>query len=248
MQTAEAFEEELRLQFSMMDSPEPSPGFVEATVRRYRRWRLRRRLMLASPALVLAGAVGIVAGLGGFGLGQPAVKSEIGTASVRLAKFTFPLPKGYRLAAVDTSACRALVIFTSPITPTSLAAPSTGSRPYTPPHVAQLYPPSSSSQTSSMAAAAATNGGCLLMALTVPFTPTQSTANPYLASSGQKIDVDGYAAWLTSSANASNGSVQLTVQLPAGNGKFEDLGIGARGLSAETLLTVVSRGLASSSS
>ncbi len=249
MQTDEAFEEDLRLQFSMMEAPEPKPGLIEETVRKYRRWRMRRRLMVASPALMLAGAVGTAAGLGvfgGSGAGQPAVQSEIGTASMRLARFTFPLPKGYQLASIDT-ACRALVLFTNP-TRTGLPTPSTGSHAYTPPRVAQLYPASSSPQTSTMAAAAATDGGCLLMALSVPFVPTQSTANPYLATSGQRIEVDGYAAWLTASANTSNGSVQLAVQLPAGKGTFEDLGIGARGLSAQTLLTVVSQGLANSSS
>lgn len=238
MQTDEAFEEELRLQFSMMDSPEPSPGFVEATVRRYRRWRLRRRLMLASPALVLA-AVGVVAGLGGFGGGQPGVNPETGVASMRLARFSFPLPKDFRLASVETSACRALVVFKG--TPPSVP-PSTGAHPYTPPDEPQQYLPSSSAATANMAAAASTDRGCLLMALTVPFTSTQATANPYVAS-GQKVDVDGYTGWLTTT-NATHGVVQLTVELPEGSGNFQDLGIGARGLSAATLLTVVSQGLA----
>lgn len=247
MQTDEAFEEDLRLQFSMIDGPDPRPGLIEETVRKYRRWRMRRRLMVASPGLVLAGAVGIAAGLGGFGgTDQPVVKSQIAATSMRLGNFAFPLPKGYQLASIDT-ACRALVIFTDP-TRTGLPTPSTGSHAYTPPRVAQLYPASSSPQTSTMAAAAATDGGCLLMALSVPFVPTQSTANPYLATSGQRIEVDGYAAWLTTSANTSNGSVQLTVQLPAGKGTFEDLGIGARGLSAQTLLGVVLQGFTNSSS
>ena len=207
--------------------------------------------MVASPALALAGAVGLAAGLGAFagsGGPQPMVKSEIGATSIRVANYTFPLPSGYRLASVETSGCRSLVLFTSP---TDRLAPSaTGSHPYTPPRVAQLYPPTSSPQASNMAAAAATNGGCILMALTIPFTPTQSTGNPYLATAGQKVNVDGYAGWLTASAGTSNalGLVQLTVQLPAGNGEYEDLGIGARGLSAKALLTVASHGLANWSS
>ena len=251
MQTDNAFEQELRLQFSMMDAPEPTSHMVESIVRRYRRWRLRRRLVVASPALVVAGAVAIAAGFGVFGGSldhQPVAKSEIAAVSMRLTGFAFPLPKGYRLASIDTP-CRALVVFKSPVIPgtTGLATPRTGASPYTPPHVAELYPAASSPQTSAMAAAAATNGGCLLMALSVPFSPTQSTANPYLATSGQKITVDGHAAWLTS-VNASKGSVQLTVQLPAGKGTFQDLGIGARGLSAQTLLSIVSKGLANSSS
>lgn len=249
MPTDEAFEEELRLQFSMMEAPAPRPGLVEETVRKYRRWRMRRRLLVASPALAVAGAVGIVAGLGGFGGSGGRVpatnKPEIAAASMRLTRFTFPLPKGYQLASID-NACRALVIFSNPSP--QLAPPGTGPYPYSPPRVSKLYPASSSPQTSTMAAAAATDGGCLLMALTVPFTPTQSTANPYLASSGQAINVNGYEAWLTASTGTSDGMglVQLTVRLPAGNGKFEDLGIGARGLSAQSLLTIVSQGLGKS--
>ena len=244
MLSDEAFEDELRLQFSMMEVPVPTSRFVDRAVRHYRHWWLRRRLLIASPAFAVAAAVGIVAGLGGLGPGEsnlnPGSASPLGTASLHLARYSFPLPKGYQLTSLETSTCRALVVFTGP--PPS-GIPRTGAHPYTPPNRAKLYSPSSSTGTSEMAAAAGSDGGCVLMALTIPFTPTQTTSNPYVV--GQKVDVDGYVGWL-STTNAPHGLVQLTVQLPMVNGELQDLGIGARGLSAATLLTVVSQGLARS--
>src|SRR5579862_4960545 len=40
MLSDDTFEDELRLEFSMLDIPEPAAGVLQKTVRSYRRWRL----------------------------------------------------------------------------------------------------------------------------------------------------------------------------------------------------------------
>lgn len=237
MQTDEAFEQDLRLQFSMIETPGPRPGLIDETVCRYRRWKLRRRLRIAAPVVALAGAIGLVAAVGGVfanGFDSPVI-GRGGSASMHLASYDFSLPHGYHLTSADTNACRAWVIFAAP---TTAPRPAPGVDQSNPPDNPHLYPPSASPATAEMAAAAGSSGGCLLMAITAPFTPPMGTANPYVAF-GHRVGVGKYIGWLTTAGSL----VQLTVELPESNGTVRDLGIASRGINATTLVTIVVRGL-----
>jgi hypothetical protein len=97
-----------------------------------------------------------------------------------------------------------------------------------------------------MATGATADGGCLVMELSVPFTPTQATPNPYVVGS-QEVDVAGNTGWLgTTNYSQGSDSIQLTVALPQANGQMRDLVVGSSGLSKSELVTVVTQGLATS--
>jgi hypothetical protein len=249
MLSDDTFEDELRLEFSMLDIPEPAAGVLQKTVRRYRTWRLRRRLLVAAPGVALAASLGVLLGLSGVLTGSGGSKLHAMHLSdrhaIHLANYTFPLPKGYAVTSATTaSTCRALMVMTIP-TPPTMPNISTGSVVWSPPVIAQPYSASSSSSTAHMAAGASADGGCLAMELSVPFTPTQSTPNPY-ATGSQEVDVAGDMGWLTV-ANYDKGMVQLTVALPQANGEMRDLVVGSSGLSKNQLVTVVTQGLSTSS-
>jgi hypothetical protein len=252
MSRDDPFADELRLQFSMMDSPVPSARFVEQTVRRYRSWRLRRRLAVAMPGVALVVSLGVAFGLsgaGGAGTGGSSSSSAIelsGHHAIHLANYTFPLPKGYAVTTSATATCPVVLLMTSPTAPT-MPNISTGSAVWSPPVIAQPYSASSSSSTAHMAAGAGSDGGCLAMELSVPFTPTQSTPNPYVVGS-QEVDVAGDTGWLeTTNYSQGSDSIQLTVALPQVNGQMRDLVVGSSGLSKNQLVTVVTQGLSTSS-
>jgi hypothetical protein len=244
MWSDDKFEDELRLEFSMMDSPAPTAGFVEHTVRRYRRWRLRRRLLAATPGVVAATGLGVALGLTGVsGAPRPSDSARSSNASphhpnrgttVQLANYVFHLPSGFHLTDAVTTTCRAVAVpATNPPVVTGAAK------------AVRIYPYS----TAQIAAAADTNGGCVYLALTALFTPTTATLNPYVPFTGstsgvRKFDVDGYSAWLTRGANSSpEGGYLLSVELPRGNGQMQDLAVGSIGLSTTELLTIISKGL-----
>lgn len=255
MLSDETFEDELRLQFSMLDVPAPSAGALSKTVRRYRRWRLRRRLLVAAPGVAAAASLGAVFALTGVGgpAGGPASRgkssenalhlSEVN--AIHLANYVFPLPKGYAVSSSATATCPVVLITTRPTPPSTMPNISTGSAVWSPPVIAQPYSASSSSSTAHMAAGASSDGGCLAMELSVPFAPTQSTPNPY-ATGSQEVDIAGDMGWLTV-ANYDKGMVQLTVELPQANGQTRDLVVGSSGLSESKLVTVVTQGLAQQS-
>ena len=251
MSRDDPFEDELRLQFSMMDTPAPSERFVEQTVRRYRSWRLRRRLAFAVPGVALVVSLGVAFGLGGAGgtgTGGSSSSNAIelsGHHAIHLDNYTFPLPKGYAVTTSATTAtCPVVLVTTRAAAPSTMPNISTGSAVWSPPVIAQPYRASSSSSTAHMAAGAGSDGGCLAMELSVPFTPTQSTPNPY-ATGSQEVDVAGDSGWLTV-ANYDKGTVQLTVAVPQPNGQMRDLVVGSSGLSKNQLVTVVTQGLSSS--
>jgi hypothetical protein len=248
MLSDDTFEDELRLEFSMLDIPEPAAGLLQKTVRRYRTWRLRRRLLVAAPAVALAASLGVV--LGVTGVLSPGSEGSRSSAihlsdrhAIHLANYTFPLPNGYAVTSATTATCPVGLLTTSPASPT-MPNISTGSVVWSPPVVARPYSASSSSSTARMAAGAGADGGCLAMALSIPFTPTQSTPNPYVTGS-QEVDVAGDTGWLTV-ANYDKGMVQLTVAVPQADGQMRDLVVGSSGLSKNQLVTVVTQGLSTS--
>jgi hypothetical protein len=238
----DSFEDELRLEFSMMGSVAPTAGFVEHAVRRYCRWRLRRRLMVATPGVAAAAGLGLALGLSGVGSPGPAGSGGPSSASasrpsdgnaVHLANLVFHLPSNFHLTAAATTACRAVAV------PATNPPPITGV-----PKAVRLYPDS----TTQIAAAANASGGCVYLALTAPFTPTTATPNPYLpfttSTSGvRQVDVGGNVAWLRGGAEPTRPAYLLTVELPQANGQMEDLAVGSIGLSTGQLLTLISRGL-----
>lgn len=246
MSRDDPFEDELRLQFSMIDTPAPSERFVERTVRRYRSWRLRRRLAIAAPGFALAASLGVVFGLSGVsgpgsgGSSSPNAIQLSDHGAIHLANYVFPLPRGFHVTAAATGACNAIAILRSHTLPPKDA---TGTVAWTPKTVPQSY------STVNLAAAATESGGCVQMALTNPFTPAAATQNSYLpftgsSSSVRQVDVDGYVGWLTTGSTSwGKPAPQLTVVLPQGNGQMRDLAVGSSGLRASELLTIVSQGL-----
>jgi hypothetical protein len=249
MLSDDTFEDELRLEFSLLDIPEPAPGVLQKTVRRYRRWRLRRRLLVAAPGVALAASLGVALAVSGVlspGTGGPRSNAIhlSDRHAIHLANYTFPLPTSYAVTASTPSSCPVVLIMTQP-TPPTMPKISTGSVVWSPPVIAQTYGASSSSSTAHMASGATADGGCLAMELSIPFTSSRSTANPY-ATGSQEVDVAGDTGWLTV-ANYDKGMVQLTVAVPQANGQMRDLVVGSSGLSKSELVTVVSQGLSTSS-
>jgi hypothetical protein len=102
---------------------------------------------------------------------------------------------------------------------------------------------------SRITAAASARGGSVQMAITVPFTPTITTPNPYLpytapTPSVRRVDVNGLVGWLGKAGTTSGKPVtQLTIELPQANGRMRDLGVSSTDLSADELLAIVSEGL-----
>jgi hypothetical protein len=249
MLSDDTFEDELRLEFSMLDIPEPPAGVLQKTVRRYRRWRLRRHLLIAAPGVALAASLGVALGVSGvLSPGSGGSRSNALHLSdhhaIHLANYTFPLPKGYAVTSATTATCPVVLLMTRPAPPPTMPKISTGSTVWSPPVIAQPYSASSSSSTAHMAAGAGSDGGCLAMELSVPFAPTQSTPNPYVTGS-QEVDVAGDTGWLTV-ANYDKGMVQLTVAVPQADGQMRDLVVGSSGLSKNQLVTVVTQGLSTS--
>ncbi len=246
----DALEDEIRLEFSMTDCPPPSTAFVEHTVRRYRRRRLRRQALVGMPAAVAAAGLGLAFGLAGVG-STPRVgsggssggsKSAVaghpsdGTA-VQLANYVFDLPSGFHPTDAVTTACRTYATYAEPATTPPVVTGTPGA--------VRLYPDT----TTQIVAAANASGGCVYLSLTAPFTPTSATPNPYVTFTAstpgvREVDVDGDAGWLRAGTPGTPGAVYLlTVQVPEKNGQTRDLVIGSSGLSSTELLTIVSHGL-----
>lgn len=125
--------------------------------------------------------------------------------------------------------------------------PTTGSVPWTREPIVDesiVEPPGSAQIT----AAASAMGGCVRMAVTVAFTPTTATRNPYLpyglTSNVRQVDVNGYVGWIgTAGTSFGQPTLQLTVELPQANGQMRDLAFASSYLSADQLLTIVSQGI-----
>ncbi len=244
MSSDDTFEDQLRLEFSMLDVPAPSAGDFEKAVRRFRRWRLRRRLLVATPGVAVAASFGVALGLSGVSGPGPGRSSSSHAYhlsihdGIRLANYTFPLPSGFHVTASVTQACQAVVRFAERFNSTAgISAETllkdTGTWSYT---------------TVKIASAASANGGCVRMALTGLFTPTVVTGDPsYLlteSSSSRRVDVAGHIGWLTTrQTNDGQPVLQLTVELPQADGRMRDLGVGSSGLNANELLAIVSQGL-----
>lgn len=244
MLSDDVFEDELRLEFSMMDSPVPTAEFVEDAVRRYRRCRRRRRLLVVTPGIAAASGLGLALGLSG--VGSPGPLNSGGPAraiahagskvdSVQLANYVFHLPASFHLTDAVTTACRSYAV------PATTAPTMTG-----PPKAVRVYPYS----TTQIAAAANSSGGCVYLALTASFTPTTATPNPGLPFTGtapgvRQVDVGGDTGWLRASPSPSTTRLGylLTVELPLGNGQMRDLAVASIGLNTHELLTIVSKGL-----
>ena len=239
MSSSDVFEDQLRLEFSMLDVPAPSAGALETAVRRFRRWRLRRRLLVAAPGLVAAASLGAVLGLSGTSdLGSGGIPDS---STIRLANYAFPLPSGFHLTATPTDTCKAEVRFVERFETKPGSAPKSALTDL-------LHTGAGRYSTEKIASAASADGGCVEMALTKPFTPTAETGNPSYplttSSRARRVDVAGYHGWLTTAqTNEGQPTSQLTVELPQADGQMRDLGVGASGLSANALLTIVSHGL-----
>lgn len=248
MSSHDPFEDQLRLEFSRLDVPAPSVGAFEKSVRRYRRWRLRRRLLVVTPGVAAAAGLGVALGLSGTSGHGPARSSSSkavhlsGHNAMHLANYAFPLPPGFHTSSTATGSCRAVVTFEQKVRITRGSVPKA-------PKTPNVVTGKEINSTFKIASAASADGGCVEMALTIPFTPTTTTENPYLGftvnkPSVRKVDVNGDVGWLTPAAtNEGVSTPQLIVELPQGNGQMRDLGVSSAGLSANKLLTIVSQGL-----
>lgn len=131
----------------------------------------------------------------------------------------------------DIRECRAVVVFRGP-------------HPKSAGIVAGSVQPYCSSQIETLAAEL---GGCVRMAITAPFTPNGVTMNPYLpfripTGNVRQVDINGHAGYLgcVGSVN-SRPVIQLTLEISLRNGQVRDLAVSSTDLSAEALLTILSR-------
>lgn len=214
------------------------------TVLRLRSWPLHRRLLLETPAvvIVIVLVIGLIVGHvtvpGSGGTRYSNANRSIGNNAIRLAHYTFHLPPDFHATTASTSVCNAWLIFGERIKYSSGSVPQlgilTGTGPYS---------------TARIASAAGTDGGCVEIGVTRPFTPNALTANPNLGfevstSSVRRVVVAGHLGWLTTAPTSHGPPMpQLAVELPQSTGQMRDLGLGASGLSANELLTIVSRAL-----
>jgi hypothetical protein len=84
------------------------------------------------------------------------------------------------------------------------------------------------------------------MALSVPYTPTSASLDPFEVIGSSSVRVGSDQGWLDDASNGpSSPQVNLGVRISIGGGQFRDLVVGSKGLSASTLVEIVARGLPS---
>lgn len=217
----EPFESELTRRLAAVQVLEPPPGFVAHAVRTFRRRRRRRRSRMLALAVPVLAAGGLVLGIPGHGPSG---------SSIRLAGYTFHWPTHVAVAASTKPRCLPVAAFRSPVVTTSNGAAPT---------VANLF------SFPQVRSALSANGGCVVVALSKPFTATGNPPNPYALSTGARpLHLDRFQGWLSTSTGYGNAPlIQLTVAIPRRHGQVADLAVAEQGVTASTLLTVVTSAL-----
>jgi hypothetical protein len=194
----------------------------------YRRHQRRVRLSFAGVAFATVALVTMLPlAIGGGGSrGQ----SSFGEA-VHLGSYTLRLPSHYRLVDDATSQCWAVAVFQVPASSTT--AINDGS-PYT---------------NEVIASDIEQQGACVAMAITIPYSMSVAGVDPFEVSGSQSVSIGDYAGWIYTTTGGLNGGqeVELGVEIPSASGQYQDIVVGALGLTENTIEAIVANALSSSS-
>ena len=217
----------------------PAPNLADRVIRRRRAGRRRARL---------SGVGGVIAALAvaavlTFGRSGTPAQTQLGQSRLRLASYTFKLPRRAHAVSATPAACAIGAVVTYNAAP--------GGSP-------------SSPQQPTIAQAVTANGGCVSMLLTAPYTPgganAPSEAFPVLDQ--HPVQIGPYTGTVGTAevvGSGSNGSSDLTINgvsvpsgtthqfltlhLPAKGGQIQDLQVAVAGISEQQLVAIVSSGL-----
>jgi hypothetical protein len=190
------------------------------------------RLRLVASVVVTAA---LVAGAAIFVAAGSSPDTGKGSTALHLAGYSFALPGAYKLTADTLATCWPVAVFQVPsdmlASPAAPAIPNVVAGPYT---------------SSQIVSAVTSDGGCVTMALSVPYTPTSASLDPFEVIGSSSVRVGSDQGWLDDASNGpSSPQVNLGVRISIGGGQFRDLVVGSKGLSASTLVEIVARGLPS---
>lgn len=148
---------------------------------------------------------------------------------LRLASYSFPLPRGFHTTSAPAPGCQAYAIVDAPFSTSTV------------PYVLAPY------DLPVVASAANSEGGCVTVAMTVAYTPTAGTPDPFRLDLSTPITVNGYNAWVESGQRGTDGYtvIDLGVEMPDGDGEYHDLVVGTESLSMNQVTTIVAEGLQS---
>ena len=182
------------------------------------RGRFRQRARYIAAAAVIIAAVG----------GTLALSHERGSSDIiRLASYTFHLPSRFHTTSSAPHSCMPLATVDAPFSGSSAQIIE---HPYNSPQVAS---------------AITSAGGCITIAMTNPYMPTADAPDPFRVSLSTPITVAGHVAWIESGQQGTGDALDLGVQVPYGNGQYQDLVVGTVGLPSNEVVRLVARGLQS---
>ncbi len=211
----------------------PRPDLADHVIRRRRDGRRRGRVAGVGAGIV-AIAAAVVVTLGSSG--TPG-STQLGSAHLRLASYTFRLPRGAHAVSATPAACAvgAAVVY--------IPDPGEGvSNPDQP----------------AIAKAVTANGGCVSMLLTDPYTSGAANApkEPNYPVDQQQVQIGSYTGTIGTYAiigadmtfhgvPVPSGTRQtvLNLTLPTSGGQVQDLQVAAAGITEQQLVSIVSSGL-----
>jgi hypothetical protein len=219
----------------------PEQNLADRVIRRRRAGRRRARLSgVGGVIAALVAAAVLTVG----GSGTPA-QTQLGQSQLRLASYTFKLPRRSHAVSATPAACAigAVVTYEAPG-----ASPSNPQQPM-------------------IAQAVTDNGGCVSMLLTAPYTPGAANApdEAFPVVDQHPVQIGSYAGTVGTAevvGSAGDGSSDLTingvsvpsgtthqfltVHLPTSDGQVQDLQVAVAGISEQQLVAIVSSGLTQS--
>ena len=213
--------------------PRLTTGTRPTARRRPRRPRLLRFAGVAAGIAAIAAAITVT--LGGSGTTGPA---PLGPSQLRLASFTFHLPRNSHAVSSTPAACAigGYVVYTP--------GPGEGA---------------SNAHQPAIAEAVTGNGGCVSMLLTNPYTPGAANAPrpafPVIDQHPVQIGSDSGTIGTYEFLGGSNTTVhgvkipsgtrdtELNLQIPTSDGQVQDLQVAVAGITEQQLVSIVSSGL-----
>lgn len=221
MLTEDELGDRLRGHFhDLTDGHVPAREVAASVIRGVRRRRFQKGALL--------GAVAVVAGGTLAGIANDSAHSPQGV-TLKLASYSFRLPAGSRLSATAVSSCMAEMEVR-----------------HAKPGLNIVGLPYSSRQ---IASAVTAQGGCVVMTLSVNYTPSSAIPDAFEPSGSSPTTVGKYHAWIDKRVAAPGthwtSGVEVGVRLPAGDGTIHDLVVGARGIPVSELVNIVTQGLSS---
>ena len=169
-------------------------------------------------------------------LALTATQAPAAGAAIRMASHTFRLPSGYRLTAAASAPCHPFAVYLGPPAHTTDSSMR-------------------SMLGAGMRAAVSSAGGCIVFTVAPRYIPKPGAPDPeaYTEHPVQVGKYHGYIFHMSMDVSQGSAGQRLTpgwhhatnlwVQLPAGNGQLRDLVVGATGLSDQSLIDLVAKGL-----